>query len=124
MYNIRFGQRPFSELEPPERVRKMISGEFPSTFKDREFGEIMTRCWNGEYDSIKSLRDHVLSQSVEYIDESVGHSSQADGRVMELLTECETFLSQENAHKGTPLPSCPINPCLDADTLRVRKSKS
>ncbi|KAL2198265.1 kinase-like domain-containing protein [Corynascus similis CBS 632.67] len=62
IYTIRFGHWPWHELDPRARGERLIKNEFPSVSADSLFGDVTTRCWHGEYVSIASVEQDVLSQ--------------------------------------------------------------
>lgn len=94
-YNIRYGHIPFNDLDAPTRVQKLMQNEFPSTFQDTLFGDLIKACWQGVYMSINTINVGVLPQLLG--------SNVADDRIFEdmdrlqvlLLDECNKFLAQE-----------------------------
>jgi serine/threonine protein kinase len=94
-YNIRYGHIPFHDLDAPTRVRKLMQNEFPSTFHDTLFGDLIQACWQGVYMSIDTINMDILPQLLG--------SNAADDRTFEdmdrlqvlLLDECNKFLTRE-----------------------------
>jgi len=94
-YNIRYGHIPFTDLDAPTRVLKLMRNEFPSTIHDKIFGDLIQACWHGVYTSINTISTDILPQLLG--------SKLADDRNFEgmdrlqerLLNECNMFLAQE-----------------------------
>ncbi|KAF1921460.1 kinase-like domain-containing protein [Ampelomyces quisqualis] len=61
IYTIRFGHKPFHDIEAPIRVRRLIMNQFPSTAADPIFGELTQACWHGGYISIEAVYHEVVS---------------------------------------------------------------
>lgn len=102
IYTIRFGNKPFHELDEPTRVWKVIKNEFPATLADEVFGDIIHQCWCGVYCSIGDLEKAVLSRlsklSGELVEPSNGETAGAidQGLPPMLLDECKEFLIKED----------------------------
>ncbi|KAK3324207.1 kinase-like domain-containing protein [Cercophora scortea] len=62
IYSIRFGHWPWHELDAHARGDKLARNEFPSVSADALFGDVTKRCWHGEYTSIASIEQDVLSR--------------------------------------------------------------
>jgi serine/threonine protein kinase len=104
IYTIRFGHWPWNELDPPTRVRKLMRNEFPSVSADSVLGDVTMRCWHGEYASIASVQQDVLSR--------LGRSVAKDEALMRvaieemaaqypmLRAECEGFLAKQAWERG------------------------
>jgi serine/threonine protein kinase len=101
VYTIRFGYKPFHDLDAPVRVRRLIMNEFPSTSADILFGEITRRCWHGVYESIGAVEQDILSQlgrspAVGIHPKNMMLGQIGDIESLMLLAECEEFLAQES----------------------------
>ena len=49
IYIIRHGYIPNPKLDAPDRIKKLIRREFPSTEGGSLFGDLTRRCWAEEY---------------------------------------------------------------------------
>ena len=104
VYNIRYGQIPFHDLDSPSRVQKLIKNELPSTADDLEYGNLIWACWHGEYASIQKVQQEVASQKfsgacavAEDVESSLGVERGGEGgeddEMQMLRRECEDFLA-------------------------------
>jgi serine/threonine protein kinase len=98
IYTIRFGHIPLSELDAPDRVRRLINQEYPETGSDAEFGSVTRRCWEGRYESIKVLHSDIKSccEATGACHVEQGESTHA---MSDLLADCQEFIAGE-AVKG------------------------
>ncbi len=62
IYTIRFGHWPWHELDHRARGERLVRMEFPPVSEDVLFGDVMMRCWHGEYASLRSVEKDVLSR--------------------------------------------------------------
>ncbi|KAK3688170.1 kinase-like domain-containing protein [Podospora appendiculata] len=99
IYSIRFGHWPWHELDPHARGEKLIRNEIPSVLADAFFGDVTTRCWHGEYASITSIEQDVLSR----LGRSVAQEEALRRAALEelapeyslLRAECEEFVTKK-----------------------------
>lgn len=98
IYTIRFGHIPLGELDAPDRVRKLMNNEFPSTENDAKFGVVTLSCWQGQYASITAVYNDIKArydtESVSDVFEDSIHDKPR------LLDECKDFIARE---KGTTM---------------------
>jgi hypothetical protein len=95
IYAIRFGHVPFHEIDAPDRVQRLIKGEFPPTTKDALFGDVTKRCWMGEYVAITAVGKDVGSRFEGGSGTLTGVCDEASEP---LLAECEEFLAREEVN--------------------------
>lgn len=62
IYTIRLGHLPHYELDAPDRIKKLIGREFPATAQDVLFGDVILKCWLGEYASLDAIYKDVESR--------------------------------------------------------------
>ncbi len=62
IYTIRFGHWPWHELDHRASGAKLVRKEFSPVSEDVLFGDMTTRCWHGEYASLGSVEQDVLSR--------------------------------------------------------------
>lgn len=93
IYTIRSGHIPFSELDAPVRVRRLMNNEFPSTANDAEFGSLILGCWQGQYASITAVYNDIKPR---YEAASVYDVVKDSFDPMpSLLSECKDFMARE-----------------------------
>ncbi|KAG6309586.1 hypothetical protein E4U44_006680 [Claviceps purpurea] len=98
IYTIRFGHIPLDELEPLDRIRKLMDHEYPSTENDAEFGDVTLRCWHGQYTSVSAVYEDIKVRC-----DGLGYDTESFLDVSEdliydmpsLVAECEDFVSRE-----------------------------
>ena len=96
IYTIRYGHRPYHDLEAPTRVRKLIMNRFPSTAADIIFGDLTQKCWHGYYDSIEAVEREVISLLLKHTIVQVRLES--DMVVLDnIKAHCDEFLKKESA---------------------------
>lgn len=96
IYTIRYGHRPYHDLEAPTRVRKLIMNRFPSTAADLIFGNLTQKCWHGYYDSIEAVEREVISLLLKHTIVQVRLES--DMVVLDnIKAHCDEFLKKESA---------------------------
>ncbi|KAF2194753.1 hypothetical protein K469DRAFT_617378 [Zopfia rhizophila CBS 207.26] len=101
VYTIRFGHKPFHDIDAPIRVRKLIMNRFPSTSTDVVFGDLTRKCWHGFYDSISAVEQDILSllrrrTSVEENSNNDTLGGMDDMQCLMLRLECNEFLAKES----------------------------
>ncbi|KAI1187388.1 kinase-like protein [Nemania serpens] len=89
-YAIRFGNKPFHELDPPDRIRKLMRSEFPPTCTDTLLGAVITQCWFGSYPSLRAVECDVRSHLGDPLT-----SEEQSNDITLLKAECEEFLVKE-----------------------------
>lgn len=93
IYTIRFGHIPFCELEAPDRVRRLMNHNYPSTENDEEFGSMTLRCWLGQYESINDVYKEIKARDEAKCVSDIPVDSFP--QMSSLLAECEAFLAGE-----------------------------
>ncbi|KAG5952051.1 hypothetical protein E4U57_006418 [Claviceps arundinis] len=96
IYTVRFGHLPLSELDPPDRVQKLIKNELPSTDDDKEFGGVTRSCWQGQYASVSAAYDDIKARC-----DGLGYDTESFSDVSEdliydmpsLVAECKDFIA-------------------------------
>ncbi|KAJ4317760.1 hypothetical protein N0V84_007197 [Fusarium piperis] len=95
IYTIQFGHEPWHEIDGPEQILKLIRNEFPDASGDEVFGEIIRKCWHGEYDSMRAVEQDILSRLG--LEEAQNDCSGMDQEFSSmLLAECKAFLEEES----------------------------
>ncbi len=114
MYSVRFGgQDPWRDVKSA-RMRNMVRDQltFPSVAADPLLGEVMTRCWSGEYDSMAAVKQDVLAR----LGWTATKTETMHWEAMEkraavpldmLRQECEEFLAQEKRGMVPGGSACP-----------------
>lgn len=107
IYNIRTGHEPYHDIDGPVMVLKLMNNEFPSTLEDEIFGDIITQCWNGAYQSISELEQVILTRIRDDYSSSENDTigvccvtqdcakGGPDPTDPALVAECEAFMRQE-----------------------------
>lgn len=99
IYTIRFGHWPWHELDPRARGKKLIKNEFPSVSADPLFGDVTARCWHGEYASIASVEQDVLSRLGRSVAKDKALRQAAIEEIATqyplLRAECEEFVAKQ-----------------------------
>ncbi|KAG5955901.1 hypothetical protein E4U57_003054 [Claviceps arundinis] len=98
IYTIRFGHIPLDGLDPPDRIKKLMNNEFPSTENDVEFGDVTLSCWQGQYASVTAAYDDIKARC-----DGLGYDTESFPDVSEdlihdmpsLVAECKDFISRE-----------------------------
>ncbi|KAG6059147.1 hypothetical protein E4U32_004208 [Claviceps aff. humidiphila group G2b] len=98
IYTIRFGHIPLHGLDPPDRIKKLMNNEFPSTENDVEFGDVTLSCWQGQYASVTAAYDDIKARC-----DGLGYDTESFPDVSEdlihdmpsLVAECKDFISRE-----------------------------
>ncbi|KAI0430737.1 kinase-like protein [Xylaria sp. FL1042] len=90
LYTIRFGNKPFHELDPPTRIRKLMRGEFPPTSADMLLGAVITQCWFGLYPSLGAVERDVRS----YLGDPLTLEEPSKDIAL-LKAECNKFIAKE-----------------------------
>ena len=93
IYNIRFGHKPLYNIDPPQRVSKLIRGELPSTSTDTIFGDLISTCWVGRYGSIREIELDIALRVASRCETS-GIEIDQD-KCVRLLEECCSYLENE-----------------------------
>lgn len=110
IYNIRFRHKPYHDLDAHHRVRRMIEGDFPSTSSDGRFGEIISGCWRGKYNSIHAVEADILARSSPNHDLKGERRSRVD--YLEswwLYAQCKEYLAREHLFAASGLRSAPLS---------------
>jgi hypothetical protein len=100
VYNIRFAQWPWHNLEERDRVQRMARNEFPPVSEDLLFGEVMMKAWHGEYGSMAAVEEDVLTRLGRTMAEGealrLEALSKGDVQLYQTLrAECEEFIAKE-----------------------------
>ncbi|RKU41522.1 hypothetical protein DL546_004531 [Coniochaeta pulveracea] len=100
IYTIRFGHGPWHDIDPQVMVRKVMRNEMPLVSEDLLFGDIMKRCWLGDYASIADVEKDILSRlgwngAGEEVLGQKARIKDRESRMQALRTECERFLAEE-----------------------------
>ncbi|EXL65348.1 hypothetical protein FOPG_18419 [Fusarium oxysporum f. sp. conglutinans race 2 54008] len=103
IYTIRFQRIPWHDLAPPTRVQKIINGELPESSSNALFGDLMSRCWVGDFESVYSVEQDIirLLQNKRGL-QAVGTmlSSMNADLISTLKRECVEFLEVERKKNG------------------------
>jgi len=95
IYTIRFGHKPFHDIEAPVRVRRLIMNQFPSTAADLIFGDLTQECWHGGYHSVEAVEHEVVSLLEKHTD--VERHVESDMLVLDdIKAQCTEFLERES----------------------------
>lgn len=95
IYTIRYGHKPWHDLDSSIRVRKIIKNELPSTLADSLFGDITRKCWDGLYVSICAVERDILSLLQRHRGMAEYHPKNETLEQDMLLAECKEFLVKE-----------------------------
>lgn len=103
IYTIRFQRIPWHDLDPPTRVQKIMNGELPESSSDALFGELMSRCWIGDFESLHSVEQEIIrllqkEGGVQVVDAMLG--SMNPDLISTLKRECVEFLELERKKNG------------------------
>ena len=103
LYNIRFGNKPFHQLNAPTRVLKLIRNEFPATSADHVFGATIQKCWKGAYGSIGDLQEVISTLLYEHLRQEVRLLAQwntkplSANESLRLERKCQEFVEIQRA---------------------------
>jgi serine/threonine protein kinase len=95
IYTIRYGHKPYHDLEAPTRVQQLIMNRFPSTAADLVFGDLTQKCWNGHYDSVKAVEREVISLLQKHTGVEVRLESETVV-LDDIKADCLEFLKKES----------------------------